>query len=50
MFNKKIQKKTKESQIEKKVTQYAKQAGWLSYKWVSSNEAKKPKLSRDMGE
>jgi hypothetical protein len=38
MFNKKIQKKTKESQIEKKVTQYAKRAGWLSYKWVSPSQ------------
>ena len=38
MFDKKIQKKTSESQIEKKVTQYAKRAGWLSYKWVSPSQ------------
>tara|TARA_R100000789_G_C2922404_1_gene126741 strand:+ start:134 stop:430 length:297 start_codon:yes stop_codon:yes gene_type:complete len=31
-------KKLSEAQIEKKVTQYAKRAGWLSYKWVSPSQ------------
>ena len=30
--------KISEAQIEKKVTQYAKRAGWLSYKWVSPSQ------------
>jgi hypothetical protein len=30
--------KISESKIEKKVTQYAKRAGWLSYKWVSPSQ------------
>ena len=31
-------KKLSEAQIEKKVTQYAKRAGWLSYKWTSPSQ------------
>ena len=30
--------KISESKIEKKVTQYAKRAGWLCYKWVSPSQ------------
>ena len=30
--------KISEAQIEKKVTEYAKKAGWLSYKWVSPSQ------------
>ncbi len=35
---KKIAKKQRESDIEKKVTQYAKREKWLSYKWVSPSQ------------
>ena len=30
--------KISEAQIEKKVTEHAKRAGWLSYKWVSPSQ------------
>ena len=30
--------KISEAQIEKKVTEHAKKAGWLSYKWVSPSQ------------
>ncbi len=32
----------RESVIEKKVTQYAQQQGWLSYKWTSPNHRAVP--------
>ena len=38
MFDKKIVKKTRESHIEKKVTEYAKRQKWLVYKWVSPSQ------------
>ena len=38
MFDKKIKKKQRESDIENKVTQFAKRAGWLGYKWVSPSQ------------
>jgi len=34
--------KQRESVIEKKVTEYAKQQGWLSYKWTSPNHRAVP--------
>jgi hypothetical protein len=35
---KKEMEKISEAQIEKKVTEHAKRAGWLSYKWVSPSQ------------
>ena len=32
----------RESRIEKKVTEYARQQGWLSYKWTSPNHRAVP--------
>jgi len=34
--------KMRESAIEKKVTEYAKKQGWLSYKWTSPNHRAVP--------